>query len=104
MLPHYLTKFEIPFEKEPKFNGVYSRNNLSKIKDGAYVVNPDESKSTEAHWIALFVNGDNVIYFGSSGVKHIPKEIKKIIDNKSNKTNIYKIQASDLWILLYWIY
>ena len=48
MPPHPLTNFEIQTycENEPKFNGVYSRNNLSKIKDGAYIINVDEYKST----------------------------------------------------------
>ena len=41
MLPHPLTYFEIQkyYENEPKFNGAYSRNNLSKIKDGVYIIN-----------------------------------------------------------------
>ena len=41
MLPHSLTNFEIQkyYENEPKFDGVYSRNNLSKIKDGSYIIN-----------------------------------------------------------------
>ena len=36
MLPHPLANFEMQkyYENEPKFNGVYSRNNLSKIRDG----------------------------------------------------------------------
>ena len=44
MLPHPLSNFEIQkyYQNEPKFNGIYSRNNLSKIKDGAYIVNLDE--------------------------------------------------------------
>ena len=35
MLPHPLTNFEIQkyYENEPKCNGVYSRNNIPKIKD-----------------------------------------------------------------------
>ena len=39
MPPHSLTNFEIQkyYQNEPKFNGVYSRNNFPKIKDGAYV-------------------------------------------------------------------
>ena len=44
----------------------------------------------ENHWIALYVNGDNVTYFDSSGVEHIAKEIKKFIDNNKN---ILKVQA-----------
>ena len=44
MLPHPLTNFEIQkyYQNEPKFNGVYSRNNLCKIKNSAYIVNLDE--------------------------------------------------------------
>ena len=51
MLLHPLTNFEIQnhYENEPKFNGVYSRNNLPKIKDGAYVICFDENKSTGTH-------------------------------------------------------
>ena len=64
MLSHLLTNFDIQkyYQNEPKFNGVYSRNNLSKIKDGAYVINLDEFKSIVTHWIALYVN-DNDISF-----------------------------------------
>ena len=46
MPTHPLTNFEIKkyYQNESKFNGVYSRNNLSKIKDGAYIINLDEYK------------------------------------------------------------
>ena len=50
-----------------------SRNNLPKIKGGAYVINLDEFKSIGIHWIALYVNAENVTYFDSFGVEHIPK-------------------------------
>ena len=55
---HPLTNFDIQkyYQNESKLNGVYSRNNLPKIKDGAYVINLDEYKSIETHWIVLFVN------------------------------------------------
>ena len=51
MLPHLLTSFEIQkyYQNEPKFNGLYSRNNLPKIKDRPYVVNLDEYKSIGTH-------------------------------------------------------
>ena len=39
-----------------------SKNNLPKIKDGAYVINLDEYESTGTHWIALYVNGNNNIF------------------------------------------
>ena len=98
MLPHCLINFEIQkyYQKEPKFNGVYCRNNLSQIKDGAYVINLDEFKSiVETHGIAFYVNGNNIIHFDSFEVKHSPKEIKIFIGNKNIITNIYRIQAYD---------
>ena len=79
------------FQNEPKFNGVYSRSNLPKIKVGAYVITLHEYKSIGTLWIALHVNGNNrrafydAIYFDSfDGVEHMPKEIKE--------TKIYRKQ------------
>ena len=80
---------------EFKFSGLYSENNLPKIKCGAYATNLDEHKSIRTHWTALYVNGKNVIYFDSFGVENIPKEFKNFIGNKNIKTNIYRIQACD---------
>ena len=75
MAPHLLTNFKIQkYQNEPSFNGVYSISNLSKIKDEVCVINVDEYKSIGTHWIALYVNGDNVTFFDSFGVEHIPKE------------------------------
>ena len=76
-------------------NGVYSRNNLSKIKDGAHVINLDDYKSIRTHWVALYVNTNNKVYFDSFGFENIPKEIKKFIENKHIMTNVYTIQAYD---------
>ena len=97
MSPYPLTNFGIKkyYQNEPKFNGVYSKNNLPKIKDVAYVINLDEYKSVGSHWIALYVNAKNVTYFGSFGVEHVPKEVKKFIGSKNIITNIYRIQAFD---------
>ena len=49
MLPHPITNFEIQnnYQNEPKFNGIYSRNILPKIKDGAFVINLDELETNE---------------------------------------------------------
>ena len=57
--PHPLTNFEIQkyYENEPRFNGVFPRNNLpKKIKDGTYVTNLDEYADVGTHGIALFFN------------------------------------------------
>ena len=84
MLSHPLTNFEIQkyYKNEPKFNGVYPRNNLSKIKDESYAINLDEFNSIETHWITLYVNVNNIIYFSSFEIEYIPKEIKKFIEKK----------------------
>ena len=75
--PYPLTNFEIQkyYQNEPKFNGVYSRDYLPKIKDGAFVINLDDYESVGTHWTALQLNGDNLTYFDIFGVKYIPKEI-----------------------------
>ena len=94
-------------QSEPKFNGLYSRDNLpNKIKDSAYVINLDEYSDIGTHWIALY-SLNNVTYFDSFGVEHIPKEIKIFIGNKNMQTNVFRMQAYDSVMcgyFLYWIY
>ena len=105
---HPLTNFEIQeyYQNEPRFNGVFSRDNLPNIiKNGADVVNPDEYHDIGTHWVALYLQGTSVygtyvnnkttIYFDSFGVEHIPREIRKFIARKKVITNIYRIQAYD---------
>ena len=74
MPAHLLTNLEIRkyYQNEPKFNDVYSRNNLREIKDLTYVINLGEYKSIGTHWIALHVNDNNVVCFDNFGVEHIP--------------------------------
>ena len=73
----------------------FSRDNLTKIKDGAYVINLDEYSDIGTHWVALYVNNNSVTYFDSFGVEYIPKEIKTFINNKNIKRNIFTTQAYD---------
>ena len=73
---HPLTNFEIQqyYQNEPRFNGVFSTDNLpNKITNGAYVIN----------------------LICSFGVEHIPKEIMKFTDRKKIITNIYRMQTYD---------
>ena len=107
LLPfHPLTNIEISeyYKNEPRFNGVYSRNNLpNKIKKGAYVINLNEFENTGTHWVSLFVKSKYTVYFNSFGVEYIPKEINKFINNDTTKSsaiariksNIFRIQAYD---------
>ena len=97
--PHPLTNFEIQehYQNEPRFSGVFGRDNLpNTIKNGAYIINLDEYRDIETHWVALYVNNKTATYFDSFGVEHISREIMKFITHKKIITNIYKIQAYDL--------
>ena len=104
MPPHSLTNFEIQkyYQNQPRFNGVYSRDKLTKIKDGTYIVNRDEYSDIGTHWVALYVRNNDVTYFDSFGVEHIPKEIKTLINRSLSivlrpplrvTTNNFRIQA-----------
>ena len=103
--PHPLTNFEIQkyYQNEPRFNDVYSRDNLPKIKDEAYIINFDQYSDIEIHWVALCVQNNNVTCFHSFGVEYIPKQIKAFVNrplssasqNKNIKTNIFRIQSYD---------
>ena len=83
------------------FNGVFSRNNLPSLKNGAYVINLDHSENTGAHWVVVLIRKDEffefpeVIYFDSFGVEYIPKEVMKKIRNKNIKTSIFRIQDNN---------
>ena len=114
LLPfHPLTNIEISeyYKNEPRFNGVYSRNNLpNKIKKGAYVINLDEYENTGTHWVSLFVKTNETIYIDCFGIEHIPKEINKFIrskelgsavGNNKIKSNIFRIQAYDSFMCGY---
>ena len=90
MPPHSVANFEIQkcYQIECKFNGVYSRNNLPKIKDGACVINLDKDESIGTHWIALYVNGNNrrascdAIYFDALEFNIFQKKLRNLYETK----------------------
>ena len=53
MPPYPLTNFEIQnnYQNKPRFNGVYSRDNLTRIKDGTYIINLDKYSNIGTHWL-----------------------------------------------------
>ena len=59
------------------------------------MINLDEYKDVGTHWIALFCNRSEIVYFDSFGVEHIPEEIKEFIGNKNVKANIFRVQANN---------
>ena len=87
MPPHPLTHFEMQryYKNEPRFDGAYSKDNLpKKIKKGAYVINLDEYAYVGTHWIALFCNQSETVYFDSFGVEHVPEETKEFIGHEKH--------------------
>ena len=96
MLPHPLTNFEIQVLSKSRFNDVFSRNNLPKTtKDEAYVINLDEYADVGTDWSALFYNKNEIIYFDSFGVEHVPEEIKEFVGNKIITANIFRVEANN---------
>ena len=75
---HPLTNIKITkyFNYEPRFNVVFSRDNLPKIKDGEYFINHD-------------------VYFDSFGIEYIPQEVLNNIKDKSIIQNIFRIQSDN---------
>ena len=70
--PYPITNFET-HENEPRFNGAFSKDNLSKtIKNGAYVINLDDA-DVGTHWIALFFRKTEIVYFDSFCFEHVPE-------------------------------
>ena len=98
MPPHPLANFGIQkyYQNEPRFNRVFSRNNLPKnIKDEAYVINLDEYADVSTHWVALFSNRSEIVYFDSFGVEHVPEKIKEFVGIKNIIANIFRVQANN---------
>ena len=83
MLPHPLTNFETQkyYKNESRFNGVFSRNNLLE--------------NVGTRWIALFCNRNEIVYFDSFGVEHVPEEIKGFAGNEKIIANIFRAQTND---------
>ena len=103
ILPDPLTNFEMQkYKNEPRFNGVFSRRNFpKKIKHGAYVINLDEYADVGIHWIALFCNRNEILYFDSFVVEHVPEEIKKNCWEWEHNSNIFQVQANNSVICRY---
>ena len=87
MPSHHLTNLEIQkyYQNEPRFNGVFCRNNLQKTKDGAYIINLDEYSNIGTCWVALHVNNNDVTYFDSFGVGIFRKKLNHLLTTKTLK-------------------
>ena len=91
MPPHPLKNFEIQkyYENEPRFIGVFSRDNFGL--DWTYGINVDEYADVSAHWIALFCNRSEIAYFNCFGVEQKFKNLSE----KNIIANIFRVQANN---------
>ena len=94
---HHLNYIEITnyFKYEPRFNSVFSRNNLPRIKDGAYVINRDDKNSKGTHWVSLFIDRNTAVYSDFFGIEYIPLEVLNKIRYKSITHNMFRIQDNE---------
>ena len=85
MLLPTLSSIEIAkyFNFDPRSTGVFSRDNLPRIKDGVYVIDLDDKQSKGTHWVSLFNDRNTVAYFDSLKVEYIPQEVLSKIKYES---------------------
>ena len=93
MPPYPLTNIKMQkyYKNEPRFNGVFSRNNLfKKIKDGAYIINLDEYKDVGTHWIALFCKKMKLLISIALVLNISLEKLKNLLEIKIEKLNFFQ--------------
>ena len=97
VLHHPINNIEITnyFNDESRFDNVFSRNNLPRIEDGAYVIILDVKNSKGTHWVSLFIDKNTAGYFEAFGIEYIPQEVLNKIRDKSITHNIFRIQDNE---------
>ena len=67
------------------------------LKNNGWDINKkkiNEYADVGTHWIDLFCNRNEIVYFDSFDVEHVPEEIKEFVVNKNIKANIFRVQAN----------
>ena len=83
------------FNDEPRFDSVFSRNKLARIKDGAYVINFNDTISKGTLWVWLFIDRNTAVYFHYFGNEYIPQEVLTKVKDKSITHNIFRMQHNE---------
>ena len=89
---HKVSKY---YETNCRFKGAFSRSNLPRIKDRAYVIILDDKNSKGAHWASLFSNRNIAVYSDSFGIEYIPQEVLNKIKDTSITHNIFRRQDNE---------
>ena len=90
VLLHNLSNTEITkyIKYKIRFNDVFLRNIISRIKDGVCVVNLNDKNGKGRQWVSSFIDVNTAVYLDSFGIEYIPKD-------KSVTRNIFGIQSDD---------
>ena len=76
--PLNITKINNYYNYKPSFDGAFLRNNLSRTRNGVYVINLDNEKRKGTHWVLLLIDINTIVYFDSFGIEYIEIEIESI--------------------------
>ena len=68
---------------------LFLRDNLPRIKDGAYVINLDDKQIKGKHWISLFTDRNTAVCFDSFRFEYILEYVLRKITDKSITHNIF---------------
>ena len=100
---HPLNNTEITnyFKYEARFIGVFSRNNLSRVKDGAYIINLHDKNSKGTCWFSLFIDKNLAVCFDSFETEYIPQEVLNKIRDGSIGYNIFRIPDNESIICVF---
>ena len=95
---HLLNNIEIQMylNYEPWFNGIYLRDNLLRIKDGALNINLDEKQSKGKHRVSLVIDKNTTMYIDSFVTEYTSQEVLSKIKDKSIAHSISSVQSDDL--------
>ena len=88
-----ITKY---FNYEPRFNGVFERDNLPRIKGRVYVINLDNKQSEGTYCVSLFIDKHAALYFDSFGIEYFPQEVLNKIQDKSITPKIFNYKPMTL--------
>ena len=72
---HALNNIEITnySNDEPRLNGIFSRNNLPRIKNEVYQITRDDKNDKGIHWVPFFIHKNVAICFDVFGIEYIPQ-------------------------------
>ena len=75
-----------------RFNSLFLKRKLHRIKNGAYVINLDDKQSKQTNCVSLFIERNAAVYFDSCGIEYVLQEVLSKIKDKSITRKISRIQ------------